>query len=54
MWKIYEEHCVGCGVCTLQCNGIQMQDGVAKITDESAPCLNNAAQVCPRRIIVEV
>ncbi|MHA1522506.1 MAG: ferredoxin [Promethearchaeota archaeon] len=54
MWKINENYCVGCGVCTLQCNGIQMQQGIAKIVDETAPCIEKAAQVCPRRIIVQV
>ncbi|MHA1672280.1 MAG: 4Fe-4S binding protein [Promethearchaeota archaeon] len=54
MWKINKDLCIGCGICTLQCNGIQMQQGVAKITDDSAPCLSLAAQVCPRRIIVEI
>lgn len=54
MWKITKEFCMGCGVCALQCSGLQMVDGTAEIVDQDAPCINRAAQVCPRQIIQEV
>ncbi|MCF2141756.1 MAG: hypothetical protein K9W44_17015 [Candidatus Lokiarchaeota archaeon] len=54
MWKIAKEYCMGCAVCTMQCSGIQMVDGYAEIVDQSATCLERAAQVCPRQIIQKV
>ena len=51
MWKI-EKGCMGCGICTFQCpNGLKMENGMAKITDDSSICLVQAAQVCPKQII---
>jgi len=51
--RIVEENCVGCGICESICSeGIEMVRGVAKIKNENAECLEEAAQRCPRNAIV--
>lgn len=53
MAKIIEEECVGCGVCERICpEGIEMINGKAKIKNEKANCLKEAANACPRGIIL--
>lgn len=53
MVKIIKEECVGCGVCADICpDGIEMVDGKAKIKDENADCLKEAANACPRKAIM--
>ncbi|QEE16103.1 ferredoxin [Promethearchaeum syntrophicum] len=50
-WKI-EDGCMGCGICTFQCpDGLKMDNGVARIINDSSTCLVRAAEVCPRQII---
>jgi ferredoxin len=53
MAKIIQEECVGCGVCANICpEGIEMVSGKAKIKDENADCLKEAADACPRNAIL--
>jgi len=53
MAKIIQEECVGCGVCANICpDGIEMVSGKAKIKNENADCLKNAADACPRNAIL--
>lgn len=53
MVKIIEEKCVGCGVCANICpDGIEMINGIAKIKNEKADCLKEAADACPRNAII--
>ena len=53
MVKIDREKCVGCGACANVCpDGIEMEDGKAKIKNENADCLNDAINVCPIRCII--
>jgi len=50
--KIDQDKCLGCGVCARVCpDGIEMKDGKAIIKDNSAKCLNEAAEICPIEII---
>jgi ferredoxin len=53
MAKIIQEECVGCGVCANICpEGIEMINGKAKIKNENADCLKEAADACPRNVIL--
>jgi len=53
MAKINENECVGCGMCSNICpEGIEMVDGIAKIKNENAECLKNAADACPEKCII--
>jgi len=53
MVKIDEEKCTGCGICANICpRGIEMVDGKARIKDENAECLKDAASSCPQNVIV--
>jgi len=53
MTKIDESRCTGCGICVNICpDGIEMAGGKAKIKDENAKCLKDAADSCPRGAIV--
>ena len=53
MAKIIQDECVGCGVCANICpDGIEMVDKKAKIKNEKADCLKNAADACPRNAIL--
>ena len=50
---INAEECIGCGVCASICpEGIEMVEGKARIKDESAECLKDAANACPRKAII--
>jgi len=51
--KINENQCIGCGICTNVCpEGIEMVNGIAKIKNENADCLKDAATACPRKCII--
>ncbi len=51
--KIDKDKCVGCGLCANICSeGIEMVDGVAVVKDESADCLKEAAESCPRNAVL--
>ncbi len=53
MVRIIQEECVGCGVCANICpDGIEMVNGKAKIKNEKAECLKEAADACPRNAIL--
>ncbi len=50
--SIDESKCVGCGICERVCpQGIKIENGKAKVIDENAPCLIEAADACPRGAI---
>jgi len=53
MAKISKEKCVGCGLCVRSCpEAITIgDDGLATITDGSADCLSDAAEICPQDAI---
>jgi len=51
--RIDESRCIGCGVCANICpQGIEMMGGKAKIKNDTADCLEDAARVCPRDSII--
>jgi len=51
--KIDKEKCTGCGICANICpEGIEMVNGKARIKNENANCLKDAANSCPRRAII--
>jgi len=53
MAKINESQCIGCGICANICpEGIEMVGGIAKIKNENADCLKDAATSCPRKCII--
>jgi len=53
MPQIIKEKCIGCSICANICpKGIEMVNGIAKIKDENADCLINAANSCPRGAIL--
>ena len=53
MMKIDEDRCVGCGVCQNICpDGFEIVNGKAKIKNEKADCIEQAAGACPRRAII--
>lgn len=48
-----KEKCVGCGVCVRICpQGFEMDGGKSRIKNESAGCLKDAADACPRGAII--
>lgn len=50
---IDEEKCIGCGACANICpQGFEMAGGKAKVRDENAGCINEAANSCPRKAII--
>ncbi|ODS35473.1 hypothetical protein BEH94_06525 [Candidatus Altiarchaeales archaeon WOR_SM1_SCG] len=52
MPEIIEDKCVGCGICANICpEGIEMADEKARIKNENADCLKDAANACPRDAI---
>jgi ferredoxin len=52
LW-IDKNKCIGCGICMNICpEGIEIINGKAKIKDENADCLRDAASACPREAIV--
>jgi len=49
MIHISKNECVGCGICANICpEGIEMAGGKARIKNENAECLKDAANACPR------
>jgi len=51
--KINENECTGCGICANICpEGIEMINRKAKIKNENAICLKDAANACPRKCIL--
>jgi len=47
-WKIDKNKCMGCGACVSVCpEGIEIINGKAKIKNENASCLKEAAKICP-------
>ena len=52
LW-VDKNRCVGCGICANRCpKGIEMVDGKARIKNENADCLRDAANTCPRGAIL--
>ncbi len=48
MVRIDEARCAGCGACAGVCpEGIEMSGGKARISNEKAGCLHDAANACP-------
>jgi ferredoxin len=48
MARIDEARCAGCGICAGVCpEGIEMSGGKARIRNEKAACLRDAANACP-------
>lgn len=53
MVKIDESRCMGCGICASICpDGIEVIGGTAKIKNENATCIKEAAASCPRHAII--
>jgi ferredoxin len=53
MVKINQNNCIGCGICANICpQGIEIVEGKARIKDENAECLEDAANACPRGVIL--
>jgi len=53
MAEINQNKCMGCGICTNIClEGIEMINGKARIKNENAKCLKDAANACPSGAIV--
>ncbi len=53
MPQIIENECIGCGICTNICpEGIEMVGEKARIKNENAECLKDAANACPRSAII--
>jgi len=51
--RIDKTKCSGCGICAGICpEGIEMVEGIAKIKDENAGCLKDAADACPQEAII--
>ena len=53
MASIDKNRCVGCGMCANICpEGIEMIEGKARINDENAKCIKEAADACPQKAII--
>ncbi len=53
MIKVNQDECIGCGICANLCpQGIEIVEGKARIIDEDAECLKDAASACPRGAIL--
>lgn len=48
MVKVNASQCVGCGVCQRLCpDGFEIVNGVAKVKNANADCIERAMSVCP-------
>jgi ferredoxin len=53
MAKVVKSKCLGCGICSNICpEGIEVVNGKARIKDENADCLKDAANACPQEAIL--
>ncbi|MCD6478042.1 MAG: ferredoxin [Candidatus Aenigmarchaeota archaeon] len=53
MVRIDESKCIGCGVCESICpDGFEVVNGKAKVKNDKAPCIENAARSCPSGAII--
>lgn len=51
--RIDDARCIGCAICVNICSkGIKMEGRTAKIIDENAECLKDAAAACPQNAII--
>ena len=48
MVKVDKKKCVGCGACVMTCpDGFEISDGVARVKDSKADCIDEAIESCP-------
>ncbi len=53
MVRILKNKCLGCGICSNICpEGIEVVNNKARIKDENADCLKDAANSCPQKAIL--
>lgn len=51
--RVDQNKCIGCRICIGICpEGIEVVNGKARIKDESANCLKDAADACPMKAII--
>jgi len=55
MLHISKNKCVGCGICRDICpEGLEISNGMARLTNKNIDCLKNIVSVCPQKAIKEI